>query len=316
MTNVIKLGVSSCLLGENVRYDGKSVRNSVIADDLPPYAKLIPICPETEIGLPTPRPAAHLVHVEKRLHLREIETVRDHTEAMITLAEKRAAELTKEKVSGFIFKSKSPSCGLYWLEVRENDKVIGVTGRGLFAKVITERMKGLPVEEDRRLNDPRLFENFMERVFAFNRMNRLFESAWSLDDLAEFHGSESLLLMAHDPEANNYLGMMIGEAFDWPKQKAADEYRRGFMAALSKPASRKSHKDVLEHVANFMESRVTGVEADIIRTVISGYEKGEVGRSVPLGTLEDLLKRHKMSFLAEQSYFVPYPLALMTDPRL
>jgi len=316
MSDSLKIGVSSCLIGENVRYDGESVRNPLIADELSIYAKFVPICPETEIGLPTPRNPAHLVHEGKRLHFREIETGRDHTASLLALAEKRVAELAKEKVSGFIFKSKSPSCGLYWLEVREDDKVIGVTGRGLFAKVITERLRGLPVEEDRRLKDPRLFENFMERVFAYNRLNELFGNTWDLNDLAEFHGRESLLLMAHDPEANNYLGMMIGEASDWPMNKASGEYRRVFMAALSKPADRKAHKDVLEHVASFVEGRVEKAEAEVIRTVISGYEKGEIGRSVPLGTLKDLLKRHDMSFLAEQSYFIPYPLALMADQRL
>jgi len=314
--NTIKLGVSSCLLGENVRYDGESVRNSLIADDLGPYAKFIPICPETEIGLPTPRPPAHLVHENNRLHFREIGSGRDHTADLLDLAERRVAELRKEKISGFIFKSKSPSCGLYWLEVRENGKVTGVTGRGIFARVITERMRGLPVEEERRLKDPRLFENFLERVFAYNRMNRLFDGQWDINALAEFHAKESLLLMAHDPEANNYLGMMIGEAFDWPKHQAANEYRRGFMAALTKPADRLAHKDVLEHVAGFVESRVNQTEADVVKTVIAGYEKGEVGRSVPLGALEELLLRHKMTFLADQSYFKPFPLPLMSDQRL
>jgi len=315
-SQVIKLGVSSCLLGENVRYDGKSVRNAFIADDLGPHVKLIPICPETEIGLATPRPAAHLVKDGKRLHFKEAQSGRDHTNALLDLAEKRVAELTKERISGYIFKSKSPSCGLYWLEVRENGKVTGVTGRGIFAKVVTERLKGLPVEEESRLKDPRLLENFLERVFAYHRLQSLFASQWDQHDLAEFHARESLLLMAHDPEANNYLGTMIGEAFDWPKHQAANEYRKVFMAALAKPASKASHIDVLEHVAGFIEERVNSVEANVLKTVINGYEDGEVGRSVPLGSLEDLLLRHKMGFLAEQSYFKPFPLALMSDQRL
>lgn len=133
-SQVIKLGVSSCLLGENVRYDGKSVRNTFIADDLGPHVKFIPICPETEIGLPASRPAAHLVKDGKRLHFKEVQSGRDHTNALLDLAEKRVAELAKERISGFIFKSKSPSCGLHWVEVRENGKVACCHRAGDFCK--------------------------------------------------------------------------------------------------------------------------------------------------------------------------------------
>ena len=208
----ILIGVSACLLGEAFRHDGGHKRDRFIVDDLGPWVRFVPLCPEVAIGLGTPREPIHLVRDGDDTRLVGVRSGRDHTNAMGAWARDMADKLAGMGLSGFVLKSKSPSCGLYRIKVHGGKGPPRRDGRGLFAAALCEAFPDLPAEEEGRLNDPALREAFVERLFAHHRLQGFFAADWSLGDLVAFHAREKLLLMAHSPQAYKDLGRMVGEA--------------------------------------------------------------------------------------------------------
>ena len=196
----IRIGVSACLLGEKVRFDGGHKRDPYLVETFGRYVEWVPVCPEVELGLGTPRETLRLVRISSDVRMIMPKTGADHTEAMRAYAARRVRELAKENLSGYILKKDSPSCGMERVRVFDAHGVPAKSGRGLFAEALLQHFPLLPVEEEGRLTDPRLRENFIERVFAYARLRSLFSGHWKVGDLVAFQTAHKLLLMAHSPQ--------------------------------------------------------------------------------------------------------------------
>ena len=307
----ILIGVSSCLLGAEVRYDGRHKRNAWLVDTLGRFVRFVPVCPEVELGLGTPREPIRLERAGREVRLVGVNSGTDHTEAMRAYAARRVAELARLGLAGYVLKAKSPSCGLFRVEVHRPGGLTPERGRGLFAEALASAMPGIPLEEEGRLDDPRLRDNFIARIFAFRRLERLFRPGWSTRDLAAFQAREKLLLMAHDPVRARALDRLVAEAKGREPEALAQEYRAGFMAALSRLATTRRNTHVLRHVAGRLEPVLDPATKAEIHAAIEDYHRGHVPLLVPLTLLRHHVRLHGIDRFAGQSYLEPHPKELM-----
>jgi uncharacterized protein YbbK (DUF523 family) len=241
----VRIGVSSCLLGNEVRYDASHKRDSFLTTQLSKFVEWVPVCPEVEVGMGVPRPALRLERKAGAVRMVEIESGRDHTVAMERYSAKRVAQLRKLELSGFVLKRASPSCGMERVKVHSEEGRLEKSGRGLFAAVLLDACPSLPVEEEGRLTVARLRENFIERVFAYRRLRSCFRERWSHREVVEFHTAHELQLMAHSPSAYRELGLLVAGLATTPRAELCDRYQEGFMMALSRiatPRARSSHR--------------------------------------------------------------------------
>lgn len=241
MREIIPIGVSSCLLGEKVRYDGGHKLDRFITDTLGQYFAWTPVCPECEYGLPVPREPLRLVGSPDSARLVTVKTGIDHTEKMLQWTEKRLEELARENLCGFIFKSKSPSSGIGGVKVCTPSGIPSRRGVGIFGGAFMKRFPLIPVIDDSRLHNPQLRENFIESVFVFQRLQKLQEST-GINDLVEFHTSHKLLMLAHSPRHYSALGQLVAGAKRVKKKTLYSAYIQGFMEGMRLLATQKKRK--------------------------------------------------------------------------
>lgn len=312
-----KVAVSSCLLGQEVRWDKGHKHDRFVTDMLGAYVEFVPVCPEVAIGLGIPRETIHLVREDDGIHLRGTRSRTDHSDAMRAFARQRAEELKAEGIIGYILKKDSPSCGLFRVRVHEpprEGKAAGSPtrdGRGLYAEVLAEVMPDLPMEEDGRLNDARLRENFVERLFAYHRLTRFLSGPWTIGDLVAFHTAEKLLLMAHDPATYKSLGQLVADARHRDRDDLAAAYRAGFMAGMAKLATPGRQTNVLQHMAGYFKKDLSTAERAELSDLISDYRAGLVPLVVPVTLIRHFVRRFGVGYLAGQSYLEPHPRELM-----
>ena len=229
----IRLGVSSCLLGNEVRFDGGHKRDRFVTDLLGNFVEWVPVCPEVEVGMATPRPAMRLVAWEDSVRMVEIKSGSDHTRAMMKYSAQRVRELKKLDLCGYILKKDSPSCGMTRVKIYSGSGGMpNKTGRGLYATALMQAYPNLPVEDEGRLNDSKLRENFIERVFAYERLRKLFHQRWTAGQVVNFHTAHKLQLMAHSTDAYRELGRLVATLKRKKRSEFRDEYECAFMAAL------------------------------------------------------------------------------------
>ncbi len=225
----LRLGASSCLLGRKVRHDGAHKRNAFLTELLGEFVEWVPVCPEVEMGLSVPRPSIRLVDDGDGLRLIEPRTGADHTRAMTSFSTRRTRELEPLELCGYVLKKDSPSCGMERVKVWHEGGQATRNGRGLFASALIARLGTLPVEEEGRLTDASLRENFIERIFAYRRLRALFRARWTLGELIAFHTAHKLLLLAHSEVEYRRLGRLVAGAKKLARPKLRDRYERGFM---------------------------------------------------------------------------------------
>ncbi len=305
----IRVGVSTCLLGQHVRFDGGHKKDAFVTGPLARFVALVPVCPEVELGMGTPRESVRLVRLGDGVRMVGHRSGTDHTDAMRRWAEGRVRELEGEDLCGYVLKKDSPSCGMERVKVYAKGPAAR-TGRGLFAEALMERMPLLPVEEEGRLNDPRLRENFVERVFAYRRLKDLLGSRWTVGDLVRFHTAEKLLVLAHDPAAYRALGRLVAAAKGRPRAEVAREYGQAFMRGLAKLATPGKHANVLQHMAGFFKD-LPLEERRELHEAIADYRHGLVPLVVPLTLLGHHVRRYGVAWLQSQSYLQPHPKELM-----
>jgi uncharacterized protein YbgA (DUF1722 family)/uncharacterized protein YbbK (DUF523 family) len=307
----IRIGISSCLLGQEVRYDGGHKRNALVMGALSRFMIFVPVCPEVEVGMPVPRPAIRLVRLGGGIRLVDPKHGVDHTEAMRRFAEARVRELERLDLSGYLLKKDSPSCGMERVKVH-SEKGPGVRdGVGLFAEALMRRMPLLPVEEEGRLEDPRLRESFVERVFAYRRLRTLLGARWTVGDLVRFHTAEKLLLLAHEPKAYQALGRLVARAKQLPRAEVAASYGESFMKALRVPATRGKVCNVLQHMAGYFKDRLEADEKAELQETIADHQRGLVPLVVPLTLLRHHVRKLGASYLEGQTFLEPHPKELM-----
>ncbi len=303
--NKITLGISSCLLGEKVRFDGNHKLDHYIKQTLGEIFDYQSVCPEVGIGLGVPRPTIHLVGPPETARAVGVkDDSLDVTDDLIRFAHKTAPRL--KHISGYIFKSKSPSCGME--RVKLYSKGGGnVKGIGLYAREIMAHNPLLPCEEEGRLNDLPLRDNFLERVFAYRRWQELNSHRISAKGLQDFHMRYKLTLMAHSPVDYRALGQLVSNTKAKPIRELADQYIAQFMPAMKKMATVKKHINVLHHVMGYLKQQLSSEDKQELLELIEGYRKGLVPRMVPVVLLQHHFRNHPNEYMSRQHYLYPSP---------
>jgi len=307
----IRLGVSSCLLGESVRYDGGHKRDRFVTDRLGAFVEWVPVCPEFEAGLGIPRPAMRLVREGDAIRLREIQSGRDHTRRLESLARKRVRALRALDLCGYVLKKGSPSCGMARVKVYADGGMPETNGVGLFAKILQDADPQLPIEEEGRLNDPRLRENFIERIFAYRRLKDLFRQRFSKRRVVEFHTAHKLQLMAHAPAIYRALGRRVAEIDRVPPAAFRDGYAEDFMSALARIATPGRNANVLQHAAGHLKKLLAPASRQELAELIHDYRRELVPLVVPVMLLRHHARVHAVAYLERQTYLEPHPKELM-----
>jgi uncharacterized protein YbgA (DUF1722 family)/uncharacterized protein YbbK (DUF523 family) len=307
----VRVGISSCLLGEEVRFDGGHKHDRFLTDQLGPFVEWVPVCPEVELGMGVPREAVNLRREGGRVRMIGAKSGRDWTGAMEAFAARRVRALAKLELCGYVLKKDSPSCGMERVKVREPSGLARRDGRGLFAAALLDAEPALPVEEEGRLNDPVLRENWIERVFAYRRLRSLFAGRFSVGRLVAFHTAHKLQLLAHSPEAYRALGRLVAGAKGLERAALERRYALAFMQALAVRATPRRHVNVLEHCLGYFRDRLdAGARAALARQ-IADYRAGLVPLVVPLALIRHYVERLGIGYLAGQVYLEPHPKELM-----
>ncbi len=310
--NTIKLGISRCLTGESVRYDGQHKRDSFLMDTLSRFVDYVPLCPEAECGLPIPREAMRLVGDPANPRLQTIKSERDITPQMNRWIAPTLKQLAGERLCGFVFKGKSPSSGLYRVKVYPggSGSTPAKSGTGIFAAAFIKAFPDLPVEEEGRLNDPLLRECFIDKVSAYAEFQELLDRPrLKVKDLTDFHAAYKYCIMAHSPGDVSRLGRLLAEGGGAPKKIAA-EYLSLLMKALDARATRRKHTNVLDHLSGYFKKELSAIEKEELHRIIAGYHDELYPLLAPLVLLRHYAVIHDNRYLLGQRYLNPGALQL------
>lgn len=307
----IKMGISRCLLGENVRYDGGHQHDRYLTDTLGNYFEYIPVCPEVEYGLPIPREALRLVGKPESARLVTIKTGIDHTDGMLEWAYGKLNELEKENLCGFVFKSKSPSSGMQAVKVYGPSGMPVHKGVGVFAGAFIKRFPILPVEEDGRLHDPALRENFIERVFVYKRWQNLLKKGKTIKNLIDFHTDHKLLVMSHSPKHYSTLGKLVANAKSFKEDDLYGEYIKSLMEGIRFIATVKKQTNVLHHIMGYFKKQLSADEKKELLEIVDNYHRQLVPLIVPITLLTHYVRKYGDTYLERQHYLRPHPMELM-----
>jgi uncharacterized protein YbbK (DUF523 family)/uncharacterized protein YbgA (DUF1722 family) len=315
----VRIGVSACLLGSEVRYDGQHKRDGFLADELGPLVEWVPVCPEVEVGMGVPREPVRLVRGPRdRTSMLGERSGADWTSRMEAFAEKRAEALARRELAGYVLKSRSPSCGMERVNLYQaaGTRAPVRTGVGLFAAALMRRLPNLPIEEEGRLHDARLRESFIERVFAYHRLRRLWRARWTPGDLAAFHGAHELTLRAHSIEGYRALGRLVAAGKRQPRARLRARYEAAFMTVLRAPATPGRHASVLTHALAQLRGRLDARDRDELLALIEAHRRGRVPLVVPLVLMRHHVRRLAVGSLQAQVYLDPHPKELLLRNRV
>lgn len=306
----LRIGISRCLLGDEVRYDGGHKRDGFLVDVLGRYVEWVPVCPEVEAGMGIPREAIHLVGNPRDPRL---ETIRgaDVTGIMTTFSERRLHDLEALELSGFVFKKGSPSCGIERVRVHNRQGMPGVNGVGLFARAFMDRFPLIPVEEEGRLCNPVLRESFIERLFSYHRWRALLRRPIARQAVVSFHTIHKYLLLAHSRPHYHMLGRLVAQAHRFQPRELLLRYGPGFMEALKVKATIRKHVNVLNHIVGHFKQKLAPAERRELDGVIADYHRGLVPLVVPLTLVKHYITIYEIGYIRDQVYLNPHPKELM-----
>jgi uncharacterized protein YbgA (DUF1722 family)/uncharacterized protein YbbK (DUF523 family) len=309
--DIMRIGISSCLLGEEVRYDGGHKLDLYLKETLGSFVEWVPVCPEVECGLPIPREAMHLVGDPESPRLVTVRTGQDYTLQMLRWAENKLKELEEQDLCGFVFKSRSPSSGMKGVKVYSPDGMPKHRGVGIFARTVMEHFPLLPVEDEGRLTDPGLRENFIERVFVFQRWKDFMRTERTIKDLISFHTDHKLLILSHSPKHYRTLGVLVATAKESAPEHLHSEYLGILMEGLRMIATIKKNTNVLQHIMGYFKHRLTPDEKKELIGVIDDYHRGLIPLIVPIVLLRHYVRKYDEPYLKRQHYLNPHPAELM-----
>jgi uncharacterized protein YbgA (DUF1722 family)/uncharacterized protein YbbK (DUF523 family) len=307
----LRVGISSCLLGNEVRFDGGHKRDRFLTDTLGPFVEWVSVCPEVEVGMGTPRESVRLVREGDDLRMVAPKSGHDHTRAMRAFAGKRVRALSRLDLAGYVLKKDSPSCGMERVRIYAENAMPERKGRGLFAEALLEALPNLPVEEEGRLNDPVLRENWIERVFAYRRLRDLFAGGFGRGDVVRFHTAHKLQVMAHSPEAYRELGRLVAGVKETPRAEFVRRYGDGFMAALRRRATPRRHVNAMHHMVGYFKKQLDARGKRELLDLIEDYRSGLVPLVVPLTLIRHHVRSLDVEYLRGQHYLEPHPKELM-----
>lgn len=308
--NKIRLGVSACLMGEKVRYDGQHKLDRYLTDTLSKWIEFVPVCPEFELGLGVPRETMRLEGDPEHPRLMTGKTRRDLTDSMLAWCDKRVRQLEEEQLCGFVFKSKSPSSGMERVKVYQENGMPLHTGRGLFANAFMNHFPLLPVEEEGRLHDIGLRENFFDRVFTLIRWREMLAEEGTKRGLVRFHERHKLFLMSHGITIYRELGRIVADLKSRSLSEIQAEYFERLMAALRLKTTVKKQVNVLQHMAGYFKKMLVPEEKQELQQLITQYHDGIVPLIVPLTLINHYVRKYQVEYLADQIYLQPHPIEL------
>jgi len=310
MEDKIRIGVSACLLGQQVRFDGGHKHDRYLTDTLGEYLDFVPVCPEVEAGFPIPRETFRLVGDPGAPRLVTSRTNVDHTDRMVGWAEKRVRELEAENLCGFIFKSDSPSSGLMRVKVYNPKGMAEKKGVGLFARAFTHHFPLLPVEEEGRLNDPKLRETFIEQIFTLKRWREALAQGRSMKNLVDFHSRHKLLMLSHSPANARVMGKLVADGKQMRIQSLYEQYESLLIETLRMKSTLKKNMNVLEHILGYFKNQLSSDEKQEMLELFDRYRNEFVPLIVPVTLLNHYVRKIGEPYLKQQVYLNPHPVAL------
>ena len=306
----IKVGVSTCLLGEYVRWDGNHKRDRYVTDVLNSYFQWEAVCPEVEVGMGIPREPVRLEGGPRKQRMIGRKSRTDWTEKMKSYTAKRLRQLQKSDLCGYILQKRSPSCGMGGVPIYGKGGQAGVHGPGLFAKALMEKFPWLPVEEEGRLNDHKLRDNFIVRVFSYARLKRCMKD-FSPGKLIAFHSQHKYLLLAHSPKHYNEMGRLVANVKKLDTRKFQETYCTLFMEALKTKTTVRKNVNVLQHMLGFFKTHIDREDKTDLVQAIEDYRGELVPLIVPITLIAHYVKKYRVQYLLDQVYLNPHPKELM-----
>ena len=306
----IRIGISTCLLGEHVRFDGGHKRDAYLVETLGRHVEWVPVCPEAEAGLGVPRESMNLRRVGAEVRLVTTKSGVDHTDAVRAYAARRIATLRSYELCGYVLKKNSPSCGMEQVRIYGARGAV-TNGRGLFAEALLKAFPYLPIEEEGSLGDSGLRENFIERVFAYRRLRSLFASRWTVGRLVAFHHAHELQLAAHSPRLYGELGRLVADAKAATRPALRQSYEATFTNALATMATPKRHMNVLHRALRYFSQQLDSGSRSEISDLIDDHGRGLLPLVVPLALVRHYARQYRVTYLQLQTYLDPHPKELM-----
>ena len=307
---MIKVGVSACVMGEKVRYDGGHKQSNYTVNYLSKVFQMVPTCPEVGMGMPVPRPAIRVVEGKSdNLLVDSKDATLDYTSDLENYYQKQKPVFPE--LDGYIFAAKSPTCGVERIKVFDDEgNLLHRKGRGLFADRVMKGFPHLPVEEDGRLNDMGLRESFVTRVFVHASYRNEVLAEPSVNALVAFHSKHKFLVMAYNPIAYRQLGRVVANAKHARFETVSEQYMSLLMSALSKPTNRKKHTNVLMHLQGFLKKKLDKQDKQELTEQIDQYRLGHLPLMAPITLINHHLKHHPNDYVSSQVYLQPYPAEL------
>ena len=310
MEKDIRLGISSCLLGENVRYDGGHKLDRFLTDTLGQYVEYVPVCPEVECGLGVPRESMHLEGDPDSPRLVTIRIKQDMTDRLVQWAKKRVVELEREDLCGFIFKSNSPSSGMDRIKVFDEKGMSVKKGVGVFARIFMDHFPLLPAEDEGRLHDPELRENFVERIFSLRSWREVLATKQSRGNVVDFHTRHKLLILSHSPKYYWMMGKLVAKMKDLSLRELHQQYQSLLMESLRLKTTPKKNVNVLQHMMGYFREHLSSDEKQELLEVIDQYREGYIPLVVPITLINHYVRKYDQPYLKQQLYLNPHPLEL------
>jgi uncharacterized protein YbgA (DUF1722 family)/uncharacterized protein YbbK (DUF523 family) len=310
MESPIKLGISSCLLGNEVRYDGGHKLDRFLTNTLGQYVTFIPVCPEVECGFSVPREAMRLVGHPQSPRLMTVRTRNDHTARMLQWAQGRVVELEHAGLCGFVFKSGSPSSGMERVKVYQDQGIPAKTGVGLFARAFMEHFPLLPVEDEGRLHDPKLRENFIESVFVMKRWREVLAQGATLGRIVAFHTRHKLLMLSHSPKHYQAMGKLVAQGKTLPAKALLTSYEGLLLEGLRFKTTIRKNTNVLQHLQGYFKKQLSSDEKQELLDIIDAYHNGHVPLIVPITLINHYVRKYQQVYLKDQYYLHPHPVEL------
>jgi len=310
MEDRVKLGISMCLLGENVRWNAGHKLDRYLTNTLGQFVEYVPVCPEVEAGFGVPRESFRLIGDPESPRLITFKSKEDHTDRMLTWAEKRVKELEKENLCGFIFKSDSPSSGMIRVKVYTEKGMPEKKGVGMFARAFMDHFPLIPAEDDGRLHNPNIRENFVERIFALQRWRNTVAKKQSMGNLVDFHTRNKLLILSHSQKHSRLMGKLVADGKNMSMKELYNQYEALLMEALTLKTTVKKNYNVLQHLMGYFKRQLSTDEKQELLEIFDQYRNGYVPLIVPITLINHFVRKYDQPYLKMQTYLNPHPIEL------
>ena len=310
MEDKVKLGISMCLLGESVRWNAGHKLDRYLTQTLGQFVDYVPVCPEVEAGFGVPRESFRLVGKPENPRLITFKSKEDHTDRMLSWAEKRVKALEEEDLCGFIFKCDSPSSGMVRVKVYTAKGGVVKKGVGMFARVFMQHFPLIPVEDDGRLHNPQIRENFIERIFTLKRWRDSVAEKPRMGNLVDFHTRNKLLILSHSEKHSRRMGKLVADGKKIPTRELYLQYETLLMEALALKTTVKKNVNVLQHLMGFFKQQLTSDEKQELLEIFDQYRNELVPLVVPITLINHYVRKYNQPYLKLQTFLNPHPVEL------